>query len=83
MTLLEISVIILGGVAFGFEAVDVELLKLCHVAQSFRYNMYVPSHFVDLELVFPIPRCTYCPIREVKSDGVPLKRQQRKINDEF
>ncbi len=80
-TLLEICVIVLGGVAFGFEAIDVELLELCHVAQSFRYNVYVPSHFFLLELVFPIiPRCTRCPIREVKFDGVPLKGQQCKIN---
>ena len=80
MTLLEIRVIMLGGVAFRFEAADVELLELCHVAQSFRYNMYVPSHFVDLELIFPSSRCTRCPIHEVKVDGVPLKRQQREIS---
>ena len=80
MTLPDICVIISGGVAFRFEAADVELLELCHVAQSFRYNMYKPSHFMDLELIFPSPRCTRCPVREVKVDGVPLERQQCEIN---
>ena len=77
MTLLDIRVIILGGVAFGFEAVDVELLELCHVAQSFRYCMYVPSHDEGLDFVFHTSRWTHCPVREVKVDGVPLERQQR------
>ena len=79
MILLNIRVIILGGVAFGFEAVDVELLELCHVAQSFRYTMYVPSHAEDLAFVFQTFLWTHCPVREVKVDGVSLERQQRKI----
>ena len=79
MTLLDVPVIIVGGLAFGFEPVDVELLEMCHVAQSFRYSMYLPSHFVVLDLEIQRSRRRRCLVRVVKVDGVPLERQQREI----
>ena len=45
--------------------------------------MYMPSHSVDLEPVWPTSQWTPCPTRVVKVDGILLKRQQREIYSTF